>query len=106
MNRLSSHRIVRECSEYRCKGFRRVSGVNLVLEDAFLRMAHGAGSESRRRSGGELEQMSEANTRASRAAHPRRWPQGVALESRSAAVGSSIVALHRSAVVAGDRVTG
>lgn len=28
MNRLPSHRIVRECSEYRCKGFRRVSGAS------------------------------------------------------------------------------
>ncbi len=56
MNRLSSHRIVRACSEHRCKGFRRVSGVNLVFEGVLLRTAHGAGSESRRRSGGELEQ--------------------------------------------------
>ena len=42
MNRLSSHRIVRGCSEHRCKGFRRVSGVNLVLEGTLLRPAHGA----------------------------------------------------------------
>ena len=56
MNRLSSHRIVRACSEHRCKGFRRVSGVNLVFEGVLFRTAHGAGSESRRRSGGELEQ--------------------------------------------------
>ena len=54
MNRWSSHLIVRECSEHRCKGFRRVSGVNLVLEGALRRTAHGAGSESRR-SGYELE---------------------------------------------------
>ena len=36
MNHLSSHRIVRECSEYRCKGFRRVSGVNLILPPPVL----------------------------------------------------------------------
>ena len=55
MNRWSSHRIVRECSEHRCKGFRRGSGVNLVFEGALGRTALGAGSKSRRRSGGELE---------------------------------------------------
>ena len=54
MNCLSSHRIVRECSEYRGKGFRRLSGIDLALEGALLRTAD-AGSESRRRSGGELE---------------------------------------------------
>ena len=54
MNRWSSHRIVRECSVHRCKGFRRVSEVNLVLEGALRRTAHGAGSESRR-SAYELE---------------------------------------------------
>ena len=43
INRLLSHRIVRECPEYRCKGFRRVSGVNLVLEGALLRTAHAVG---------------------------------------------------------------
>ena len=43
MNRWSSHRTVRECSEHRCKGFRRVSGINLVLEGA-LRRTPGAGS--------------------------------------------------------------
>ena len=32
MKRWSSHRTVRECSLHPCKGFRRVSGVNLVLE--------------------------------------------------------------------------
>ena len=32
MNRLWSHRIVRACSERRCKGFRRVSEVDLVFE--------------------------------------------------------------------------
>ena len=36
MNAWSSHLIVRECSEYRCKGFRRVSGVNLVLPPPVL----------------------------------------------------------------------
>ena len=55
MNRWSSRRIVRECSEHRCKGFRRVSGVHPVLEGALLRTVLGAGSESRRRSGYELE---------------------------------------------------
>ena len=55
MNRLSLHRIVRACSEHRCKGFRRVSGVNLVFEGALLSTDHGAGGESRRRSGDELE---------------------------------------------------
>ena len=54
MNRWSSHRIVRECSVHRCKGFRRVSGVNPALEGALRRTALGAGSESRR-SGYELE---------------------------------------------------
>ena len=37
MNRWSSHRIVPECSEHRCKGFRRGSGVNLVFEGALRR---------------------------------------------------------------------
>ena len=40
MNRLSSHRIVRDCSQYLCKGFRRLSGVNPVVEGALLRTAH------------------------------------------------------------------
>ena len=55
MNRWSSHRIARQCSEHRCKGFRRGSGVNLAFEGAPRRTALSAGSESRRRSGYELE---------------------------------------------------
>ncbi len=61
--------IVRECSEHRCKGFRRVSGVNLVLEGALRRTALGAGSESRRRSGDELELRLR---RGPRRGHPRQ----------------------------------
>ena len=64
MNRWSSHRIVRECSEHRCKGFRRVSGVNPVLEGTPRRTALGAGrsarSAVRRRLGNRLDRHDAA----------------------------------------------
>ena len=43
---------------FNVRGFRRLSGVNLVFEGALLRTAHGTGSESRRRSGYPLANLS------------------------------------------------